>query len=391
MSSTLSLFTPEPGVAGSPAASRAAVFTRGLENLLRTAEPALDLRLQWLQPPGAQAPGQLGDWVVAARWSAGELRRILRDPSRYLLFVYPCLPVFAYVQEPSMLTRVRHGFQALSAKCRLTHQRIVVVVMDLPADMAEGEAIADGRAAELDTKRVRDIEQTLFRAAWRLITPDGLSELISDRYSIEPARIRSFRRDPYPPSAASDTPPAIDLETGNVNFFYSGPVDSQVAPNFREVLRSVRNAPATRLHVCGPGRDAVREWLTELDVPNVRHHGKLGIAEHDWLAQHCDVGLILYPFENPYYHLRPTLKYSAYLANGLAVLSTDLRCVAENIRRDRVGQSMPVRELALEVLRWATRPKLWTGAKARAAALSEEIRSGSPEMRAWIEEIAQDR
>ncbi|NIQ53891.1 MAG: hypothetical protein GWN71_10870, partial [Gammaproteobacteria bacterium] len=68
-----------------------------------------------------------------------------------------------------------------------------------------------------------------------------------------------------------------------------------VAPNFREVLRSIRNAPGVRLHVCGPDGDAVDEWLRELDVPNARHYGRLPLPAHDWLARRCDIGLILYP------------------------------------------------------------------------------------------------
>jgi hypothetical protein len=167
-------------------------------------------------------------------------------------------------------------------------------------------------------------------------------------------------------------------------------VDSHVASNFREVLRSIRSAPATRLHVCGPGREAVEEWLHELDVPNVRHHGQIGVAEHDWLAQRCDVGLILYPTDNPYNHLTPTMKYSAYLANGLAVLSTDLERVAENIHQDGVGLAMPIRELSVELMRWATKPSLWADAKARAEEQAVSVRSPE-EMTSWIEEIARER
>ncbi|KPK62476.1 MAG: hypothetical protein AMS21_07510, partial [Gemmatimonas sp. SG8_38_2] len=321
---------------------------------------------------------------------AGELRRMLQASSRYLVFVYPSLPVFAATQETQMWARTRRAFQALHAKSRVTRQRIVVVAMDLPVELEEGRSIADGRVPELDAKRIRDLEQALFQSAWRLVVPAGFSSIVTEGYSIAPERIRSFRRDPYLRGATLETPPPLEFDSGDVNFFYSGRLDVHVAPNFREVLRSIRNAPKTRLHVCGPDRDAVRRWLDELDVPNVRHHGQLGPAEHDWLAQRCDVGLILYNAENPYNHLRPTLKYSAYLANGLAVLSTDLDRVAENIRRDRVGEAMPIRELALEVLRWATRPKLWSGAKARAAQLTDEVRLGY-EMQTWIEEIAEDR
>jgi len=390
MTTSLSLFAPEPGAPGSPVASRTGVFVNGLVGLLEASDLALDIEREWLQPHQAREPVEVGDWVDATRWSAIELRRILRASSRYLVFVYPHLPVFAYAQGPSMLARLRRALQVLSAKSRLTRQRIVVVVMDLPVEMHEGRAVADGRVPDVDDKRIREIEHTLFRAAWRIVSPVGLVEPIADRYNIDDDRVVSYRRAPYLPAARLDAPPPIEVDRGTVNFFYSGDVDPHVAPNFREVLRSIRNAPKTRLHVCGPGRDAVREWLVELDVPNVRHHGQLGPAEHDWLAQQCDVGLILYPTEDTYNHLRPTLKYSAYLANGLAVLSTDLRAVADNIRGDRVGQAMPIRELALEVLRWSTKPKLWAGAKTRATQLAEDIRS-APELHGLLREIAEDR
>ena len=81
------------------------------------------------------------------------------------------------------------------------------------------------------------------------------------------------------------------------------------------------------------------------------------------------------------------MKYSAYLANGLAILSTDLRCVAENVKEDGVGQAMPIRELALELMRWATRPSLWEDEKARAEEQAWVVRSGA-EMMPWIEELA---
>jgi hypothetical protein len=83
------------------------------------------------------------------------------------------------------------------------------------------------------------------------------------------------------------------------------------------------------------------------------------------------------------------MKYSAYLANGLAILSTDLRAVADNVRADGVGLTMPIAELALELLRWATRPQLWSAAKARAEAEAAVVRSGV-EMMAWIDELADE-
>jgi hypothetical protein len=388
VSDTLSLYAFEPGAPGVPVASGTGVFVNGLVNLLRSFEPALTIRTHWLRPAQASGKGRLGAWRAGTGWLSGEISRLLRDDSRYLVFIYPKIPVLAHVDQPAMLRVAHRAYQLLAAKTRITRQRIIVIVEDLPVELEEGRAIAGGRAQELDAQSYHKIERSLFRAAYRLVVPGGFVAHLSGRYRLEEERFRTFRRNVYLPAAESGEARPIEFESGTVNFFYSGSVDTHVAPNFREVLRSIRNAPDTRLHVCGPGRDAVQEWLSELDVPNVRHHGQLGVAEHDWLAERCDIGLILYPSDNPYNHITPTMKYSAYLANGLAVLSTDLRCVVENIRRDGVGQAMPIRELALEIMRWATRPSLWSEAKARAQEEAAIVRSGD-ELKGWIEEIAQ--
>ncbi len=390
MSVSLSFFAFEPGAAGVPAGSGTGAFVTGLVKLLRESEPGLEVHTRWLRPVERRVTGRLDGLRAASRWVAFEVGRMLRDRSRYLLFIYPKLPILAHVEEPTMLRLAHASFRVLAAKSLLTRQRVVVIIEDLPVEMAEGRAISGGSASTLNVKRLRGMERTLFRSADRIVLPAGFVDTVSDRYGLDPSSFRTFRRNMYPSPATLEAPKDLDFESGKVNFFYSGAVDSHLAANFREVLRSIRNAPEARLHVCGPGVEPLRDWLSELDVPNVRQYGQLRVEQHDWLARQCDVGLILYPTDNPYNHLTPTMKYSAYLANGLAVLSTDLRSVAENVRADGVGQAMPIRELALEILRWATRPKLWPEFKSNAAKQAEVIRSGS-EMKGWVEEIAQDR
>ncbi len=387
MSVSVSLYASEPGSAGTPAASAAGAFTTGLASVLRASE--LEVRLRRMRPADAPRPYSARGQAAAAGQRLGELGRLLGDGSRILILVYPDLPGLMPADRSMPPKALQLAYRAIGAKARLTGQRIVVIAKELPMEAAEGRAATGETEPGLDKDRLRALEGTLFGAAHLLVSPAGFRDTILRTHpDLDATRLRTFRRHVYVPSIEPDAPdPPIELESGTVNFFYSGRVDSQVAANFREVLRSIRNAPATRLHVCGPGRDALREWLAELDVPNVRHHGQLRPAQHDWLARRCHAGLILYSTDNPYNHLRPTLKYSAYLANGLAVLSTDLACVAENIRRDEVGQAMPIKELSLELLRWATRPALWAGAKAHAAERAPEIQAGS-DMQSWIRELA---
>ncbi len=386
MSATVSFYAFEPGAPGVPAASGTGVFVGGLVRLLQSTSATKNLRMQWLRPASVSGRGRLREWRSAAGWLASESNRLLRDPSDVLLFISPKVPVLAHVAEPTMLFVAEQLYRTLKTRTRVTRQRIVVVVEDLPVEMAEGRAAAGGPPGDLNVKRVRAIERLLFRSAEQLVVPVGFEAPIRELHDIDAERFRTFRRNIYLPAESPDTP-SIEFKRGKVNFFYSGSVDSHVAANFREILKSIRNAPDTRLHVCGPGRESVEKWLHELDAPNVIHYGQIGVAEHDWLASQCDVGLVLYPTDNPYNHLTPTMKYSAYLANGLAILSTDLRCVAENIKEDGVGQAMPTRELALELMRWATRPKLWAAEKARAEEQALVVRSGA-EMMPWIQELA---
>lgn len=386
----VSLFAFEPGVPGVPSASATGTFVHGIVHLLRTT-PELDLRVRSLRPAGLRPPdrGGLAEAWTGARWAVRELSRVLADPTRYLLFIYPKVPVLAHVSRPGLLGLAQHTYRWLGRKRWLTRQRIVVIVEDLPIEMAAGHAAAGGPLPRLPEARIRGIESALFRAAHRLVAPRGFVDQIREIHDVRPERFRTFRRNIYRTEATAGAEPDLErlgFEPGTVNFFYSGSIPTSLAANFREVLRSVRQAADARLHICGPDADAVRRWFRELDVGNARHYGRLDRRTHDALARRCDVGLILYPTDNPYHHLTPTMKYSAYLANGLAVLSTDLREVAANLREDGVGQAMPIRELSLELLRWATRPRLFADFRAAAAREAGAVRDGA-EMRNWIDEI----
>lgn len=394
MTLSASLYAPEPGVAV-PAASGAGVYVSSLLNLLRDTEPPLEVHTRWLRAADVRGRSGIGAQIAAARWIGGELGRMLSDRSRYLIFTYPHAPFLARIdvtrtRDSAMLSWIRWAYRALRSASGLGRRRLILTVQDMPIEMAEGRAIAGGYASELPARQLRAIEHALFEAADRLIVPEGFVDTIRERHGIGGERLRTHRRQLYRHPSQPEPAAGIEFAGGKVNFFYSGSVDPHVAANFREILRAIRNAPQTRLHVCGPGVQSVREWLSELDVPNAHHYGQLAAAQHDWLAQKCQIGLILYPSDNPYNHLTPTMKYSAYLANGLAVLSTDLAAVGENIRRDGVGQAMPIRELAVELLRWATRPALWTSYKSNAEARASYVRSAG-EMKDWLAEIASGR
>jgi hypothetical protein len=387
---TVSFYAFEPGAPGVPAASATGIYVAALAALLERHGDRIDVRLRWLRPVEPAARTRFRERLAALRWMAGQFRQLLADRSKYLLFLYPKVPVLAHINHPTLLTLVGHGYQALRLKARLTGQRIVVIMEDLPIEMAEGRAAAGGPPPDMPITQVRAIERRLLRAAHIIVTPPGYQDTILERHGIDRERFRTFQRNVYMPAAQPERELEIEFEAGKVNYLYSGAIDTTIASNFRQILRSIQAAPQARLHVCGPGREAVEKWFEELGVTNVRHYGRLNLAAHDWLAGRCDAGLILWPTDNPYFHLTPTSKYSAYVSNGLAVLSTDLRAVAANIRNDGVGRAMPINELSVELLRWTARPSLFAGFKERARELAPVIRSGA-EMDPWLDEIAQSR
>ena len=385
---SLSFYAFEPGAPGVPSASATGVYIAALLGLLERHSDRIDLRLRWLRP-AKRAPGD--GWRearAAIAWLSRELTRMLADRSRYMLFFYPKIPVRAHVTQPAMLSLARRAYQALALKVRATGQRIVVIMEDLPIEMAEGKAAAGGSAVEFDVASYRSIERTVLRMADLIVTPTGYVDTMRELYGIEPERFRTFRRNIYLPVESPQAPEGMDFEKGEVNFLYAGAIDATLVDNFREILRSIRTAPQARLHVCGPGRESVESWLSELAVPNARHYGRLDVASHDWLAQRCDAGLILWPTDNPYFHLTPTSKYSSYVANGLAILSTDLGAIAENVRRDGVGRAMPIKELSVELLRWAAKPSLFAEFKGHARQEAEALRTGE-EMLSWINEVSE--
>lgn len=384
---TLCFYAFEPGTTGVPVASANGVYISALVKLLERHSDQLASHVAWLRPADGSPTGRIARRLAGLRWLAAEFRRLLTDRSRYLLFLYPKIPVLSHLGQPTLLSLAHLGYQALALKTKVTRQRIIAIIADLPVDYAEGKAATGGPPNEYQIPRVRAIERTFLRSAYLIVTPAGYVDLITDLYGIDRERFRSFRRNIYIPAKESEGKDEIDFQAGDVNFLYSGAIDPTIASNFREVLRAIQNTPQARLHVCGPERESVEKWFEELGVTKARHYGRLNLSAHDWLAQRCDAGLILWPTDNTYSHHSPTSKYSAYLANGLAVLSTDLTFVAENIRRDGVGLAMPIKELCLEIMRWATRPSLFAPFKDRARALAPLVRSGQ-EMDEWIREIA---
>jgi hypothetical protein len=190
------------------------------------------------------------------------------------------------------------------------------------------------------------------------------------------------RRFPYLPAYTHGGTIDPSIIKGRTKIFYAGelrrPVDIH---NLKEALNAVKDVPEAFVYVCGMGG----QWLTQLQQKNVVYLGVLDYRDFDTVAGMCDFGLIIYP-RGPYYDITPTGKYSAYVANGLAVLSANPPAVAACIEEDGVGVSVPIDMIPSVLRKWVDDPAEFSAYRQAAARVSADFHSGL-HLREWFNEV----
>ncbi len=412
MTRSLSAYLLEAPTAGIPKGSGTHVFMEGLRLLLEGAPEGLEVRFRPLEggaETGSQRPRGLPGRVRAlARGLLGarrEARRVLADKADILLFVYPKLPIQAHAGVGLFREAALQAHRALVERARERDQRLVYVIEDLPIEMACGLSGRAEAETGLDISRIRRTESLILRHAHRLIVPRGFVEILARHHQLPMDRVRTFRRNIYPsapgpweeerggggdPEARAEAPALPEgFISGPLNLFYSGSMSQWMAPTVQAVLEVLRGHPEVRWHLCGPNGELARRWIGEAGLDTATHYGLLPRPRHDALARECQIGLVLYSQGNPYASRTPTLKYSAYLAAGLAILSTDLREVSLNLGEDGAGEAVPATEIAPRLRAWLEDPGRWREYRTRARREGEIVRSGR-EMLPWLEELAKE-
>ena len=92
MNATLSIFAPQPSAPGVAVGTRTGVLVSALLDMLRAAEPPIEVAEHWLET----APRDAGT-LAGARRAADELRRLAHDRSRNLLLLYPQVPALIMI------------------------------------------------------------------------------------------------------------------------------------------------------------------------------------------------------------------------------------------------------------------------------------------------------
>jgi hypothetical protein len=277
------------------------------------------------------------------------------------------IPLVAYGVTAWTWPFVAFGYSLLWLRKQLSPFRLIIEVEDLPIERSrlsvstEAPDLATCKWPSLNRRErlYTILESIIFRCADNLIQPSQpFSDHMSAKYRLPAARMELYRREIYMPSY--NTPSQLDPlpGRGQLNLFYSaGSLTSQLqSSNLEAVSDVLADLPQTSLYLCGRDGNRLLERCRQCGQRNVYYLGLLSHAEHDAAARQCQIGLLLYA--HSYADFKCTAKYSAYVANGLAVLSTDLLILSRIIKEDGVGQALPMPELIDELRRWATQPAI---------------------------------
>lgn len=329
-----------------------------------------------------------------------DLLDLLSANGKIVLFLYPKIPLLDGLAHPRIVPYIFFSYGLLFLKKQLRRQKWVVLITDLPVEHYELFQ-SDSSIADLydQLKRFEDLswmspyhraltnfERLFLRLADVVVSPCKImKEHIVQKHHLPPSTIILRGRNLYLPTYTPKPGEILlDAKTG-LRIFYSGDLirDTTIA-SLKCILQVFTDFPQSDFYICGSGGEWIQEEVNLNDLVNVHYLGTLDYASFDAVASQCDVGLIPYNFS--YAHMALTSKYSAYVANGLAVLSTNMATLTEVIHVDGVGVTVPPDDLPVQLAKWLKDPNLIAPYKERAKLLSSNFRQGSF-MQDWFDSI----
>jgi glycosyltransferase involved in cell wall biosynthesis len=319
-----------------------------------------------------------------------DLMRLLRPRSRWLIFDYPKIPFIGHSELPRIRFLALLAYALLIVKNRWTRQRIVVLIYDLPLEQQAMTQPAPTRAdLEATLRRMRDprrlstsdwllaqIERLLMRNAYRIASLSPMmTEHLIRKHGLRREQFLPRGRNVFAPAYAH-MPTVVLPPTLGLNVFYSGDLSQPTAiQNLTRLMQVFADFPESALYLCGRKGEWIIDEAGRRSLCNVKYLGALDPATHDAVAAQCDVGLIVYTAA--YFHLVLTAKYSAYVANGLAVLCSDLATLSQVIREDGVGESVPIQEMPVRLARWLREPEIVRPYQEQARRIAPRFSSGT--------------
>jgi len=230
----------------------------------------------------------------------------------YLIFGYIGSPYFS--APLVILYFLLFCFVAL--KKRVAKERFYVIIVDL----IEWQSVIWPNKKDYKFRFYRIFQCSLERLLVSHIADEVVSaidyEFVEKNYKVEKVHDLEFV-DYY---VSSDSNPT---QTSKLNILYAGDLGRSFDVQLLVDILGKLN-PEYSLLVAGYGlKESLRRQLERYE--NFSFLGQLETSKLDEIARKCQFGLMVYPPDYLYYNLIPTTKLSFYIANGLTVISTNLK------------------------------------------------------------------
>jgi hypothetical protein len=317
-----------------------------------------------------------------------------------LLFLYPKVPFLGYKGFSRDLPFAILGYLRLALKKKRTQQKWVVLITDLPVEqrrltkpinspgevrdkLAECANLCQLSAAELFLTL---FERFLFkRADWIVSLSPLMTTHLLLKHGLPQEKILLRGRNLYLPSYSGLPPPLTVEPSAGARVFYSGDLrQPNTIASLKNIILVFNNFPSAHFYLCGAGGEWIDRTLQNGRGDNIHYLGVLENTAHDAIARQCQVGIIAY--NHGYAHLVPTTKYSAYIANGLAVLSTDLITLSQVLQEDGTGMAVSIEDMPPQLLHWLQNPELVRPYNTQARSLAPRFIEGEC-MQTWLKQI----
>ncbi|MEE8251887.1 MAG: hypothetical protein V3R24_09120 [Gemmatimonadales bacterium] len=374
------------------------IYLTSLVNFLKAQRDRVSIRFIPCEPSHSE-PRSLWEKsraLLGKGWA--DIRDLLAAGEETLLFHYPKMPIIGRSNYAKVLAFAALGYGLLAIKKTVTGQRAIVLIQDLPTEqrlIRPSSSVPDltrfhnWRRLPKSEWALTAVERLIFKLADVVVAPSSmLADHIARKHSLPASKIVLKRRDIYAPTYDS-APKAIEVDSADgPRVFYSGDLGlPSLKRNLKAIIHAFRQFPSAHFYVCGKRREWIGKEVEIAGLKNVHYLGLLDYATHDAVLKRCHIGLLLY--EHSYYDLMATAKYSAYVAKGLAVLSTDLVTLSEILREDRVGVASTIEELPTRLAHWLESPEELAPYRERARELSSNFVRGLY-MQEWFDQAVLD-
>jgi hypothetical protein len=254
--------------------------------------------------------------------------------STYLVFGYLGSPFFT----PPFVVAYSFAFFLIAIKKRIAKEKFYLLVVDL----------IEWQSALWPAKRPRSdrffkVFQCFLERTLISYVSDEVISIVDPDFMKKNYKIKKIHDLEFLEYHVDYEAPVVKPEVSRI--LYSGDVSTRIGFDLdflEDILRNLNESCELWLVARGLEKSVMDRFKR---FKNLRFLGQMEASALDAVARQCQFGLILYSPKYSYYNIAPPIKLSFYIANGLTVISTDLKRTRDLNAKYGFGFTLSQREL----------------------------------------------